>query len=181
MNKTPGWLKEQADRVHILNKDWWINIETGAAIDRNIGELLMLTVSELAEAMEGHRKSLNDDKLPQRKMFEVELADAVIRIFDIMGGLHLEIRDRRNFHFNLTENVAECLLKITILVTRAYNDRAIPGLFCLWLEHTLYAIDELAEREKLDLWSAYEEKLTYNKTRADHQIEQRLKADGKKY
>lgn len=49
----------------------------------------MLTVSELSEAMEGHRKGLMDDKLPHRKMFEVELADALIRIFDIAGAPEL--------------------------------------------------------------------------------------------
>ena len=46
----------------------------------------MLIVSEVAEAMEGERKDLMDDKLPHRKMAEVELADALIRIFDYAGG-----------------------------------------------------------------------------------------------
>lgn len=32
-----------------------------------------------------------DDKLPHRKMFEVELADAIIRIFDIAAGLGLDL------------------------------------------------------------------------------------------
>ena len=41
--------------------------------------------------MEGHRKSLMDDKLPHRPMLEVELADAVIRIFDMAGGLGLDV------------------------------------------------------------------------------------------
>lgn len=52
---------------------------------------LMLIVSELAEAMEGDRKSLLDDKLPHRPMREVELADAVIRIFDLAGGFGLDL------------------------------------------------------------------------------------------
>jgi hypothetical protein len=42
----------------------------------------MLMVSELAEAMEGHRKGLMDDKLPHRTALEVELADCLIRILD---------------------------------------------------------------------------------------------------
>lgn len=64
---------------------WYINLETGKAVERNRGEMLMLIVSEISEAMEGERKNLMDDKLPHRKMAEVELADAVIRIMDYAG------------------------------------------------------------------------------------------------
>lgn len=52
---------------------------------------LMLIVSEISEAMEGHRKGLMDDKLPHRKMIEVELADAMIRICDLAGHLGLDL------------------------------------------------------------------------------------------
>lgn len=52
---------------------------------REVGTLLMLIVSELAEALEADRKDLMDDKLTHRKGLEVELADAVIRIFDMAG------------------------------------------------------------------------------------------------
>jgi NTP pyrophosphatase (non-canonical NTP hydrolase) len=58
---------------------------------KNVGELLCLVHSEVSEAMEGHRKLLMDDKLPHRTMLEVELADAVIRIFDMAGGLGLDV------------------------------------------------------------------------------------------
>jgi len=58
---------------------------------KNVGELLCLVHSEISEAMEGHRKLLNDDKLVDRSMLEVELADAVIRIFDMAGGLGLDV------------------------------------------------------------------------------------------
>lgn len=51
----------------------------------------MLCVSELAEAMEGDRKNLMDTHLPDRRMIEVELADTVIRIFDMAGGLKLDV------------------------------------------------------------------------------------------
>ena len=65
---------------------WWTDLATGEPKQRNKGELLMLIVSEVAEAMEGERKDLMDDHLPHRKMAEVELADALIRIFDYAGG-----------------------------------------------------------------------------------------------
>lgn len=77
--------------VHQANKNWWIDLSTGQPKNRNVGELLMLATSELAEAMEGHRKNLKDDKLPERPMLEVELADAVIRIFDMAHGLKLDL------------------------------------------------------------------------------------------
>ncbi len=59
--------------------------------ERNFGELIALCHSELSEALEGHRKDLQDDKLPHRKMVDVELADCLIRIFDIAGGYGFDL------------------------------------------------------------------------------------------
>lgn len=73
---------------------WWINPTTGADTRDNpmcFSQKLMLIVSEIAEAMEGDRKSLPDDKLPHRPMREVELADAVIRIFDLAGAYDMDL------------------------------------------------------------------------------------------
>lgn len=52
---------------------------------------LFLSVSEIVEGLEGFRKSLMDDHLPNRKMLEVELADALIRIGDLAGALNLDV------------------------------------------------------------------------------------------
>lgn len=73
---------------HAAAANWWIDLESGDDLRQanNVPEKLMLIVSEVAEAMEGHRKRLMDDKLPHRPMIEVELADAVIRIFDLAGA-----------------------------------------------------------------------------------------------
>lgn len=70
---------------------WWTDLETGEKKKADVPCLLMLCVSELAEAMEGDRKNLMDDHLPHRSMVEVELADAVIRIFDMAGGMGIDI------------------------------------------------------------------------------------------
>lgn len=87
----PSSLNDYTREVHELNQRWWHDPATGEKLTRNVGEMLMLVVSEIAEAMEGHRKGLMDDKLPHRSMLEVELADAVIRIFDVCGGLGLDL------------------------------------------------------------------------------------------
>lgn len=70
---------------------WWTDLKTGQPLERNVPEMLCLIHSEISEAMEGHRKNLMDDKLPHRRMLEVELADAVIRIADLAGGLDLDL------------------------------------------------------------------------------------------
>lgn len=70
---------------------WYADVKTGLPKEINVGEKLMLIVSEVAEGMEAHRKNLNDDKLPHRNGLEVELADALIRILDLSGHLNLDI------------------------------------------------------------------------------------------
>ncbi|WP_245422901.1 hypothetical protein [Rhizobium sp. S9] len=75
---------------------WYTDLATGREKERNLGEMLMLIVSEVAEAMEGERKSkpgkvLMDDKLPNRPMAEVELADAMIRIGDLAAFLGYDL------------------------------------------------------------------------------------------
>lgn len=80
---------------------WWTELGTGRDLTStgypkvlptvNVGEKLMLIVTEVGEAMEGYRKSMMDDHLPNRNMLEVELADAVIRIFDLAGGIDVDL------------------------------------------------------------------------------------------
>jgi NTP pyrophosphatase (non-canonical NTP hydrolase) len=85
-------LNQLAKICHAANEKWWQDPKTGERITRNKGELLMLIVSEIAEAMEGERKNLMDDKLPNRLMAEVELVDALIRIFDYAGAFGYDLQ-----------------------------------------------------------------------------------------
>jgi NTP pyrophosphatase (non-canonical NTP hydrolase) len=84
-------LNEFARICHAANQTWWHDPATGERLQRNKGELLMLIVSEISEAMEGERKDLMDDKLPHRKMAEVELVDALIRIFDYAAAFGYDL------------------------------------------------------------------------------------------
>ena len=52
--------------------------------ERNVGEILMLVVTEVAEAMEGYRHEDHDN-------FREEIADTFIRLFDMCGGLGIAI------------------------------------------------------------------------------------------
>ena len=85
-------LNELRDRVHAANEKWWQDPVTKKPIKRNKGELIALIHSEISELLEGERKDLMDDKLPHRKMAEVELVDALIRILDYAGGFGYDLQ-----------------------------------------------------------------------------------------
>lgn len=110
-----GILNMLAEQCHLANGKWWLDPLTDRPIQRNKGELLMLIVSELAEAMEGERKDLMDDKLPHRRMAEVELTDALIRIFDYCGAFGYDLdgafADKMEFNAKREDHTHEARLR----------------------------------------------------------------------
>jgi len=86
-------LLQQVCHTASYDAGWWHDAEGNPTKDNPLtfSNKLMLIVSEIAEAMEGDRKDCVDDKLPHRKMAEVELADAVIRIMDLSGAYGYDI------------------------------------------------------------------------------------------
>lgn len=52
---------------------------------------IALVHSEVSEALEGLRRGKMDEHLPHRNSVEVELADALIRIFDLAGRLNIDL------------------------------------------------------------------------------------------
>ena len=84
-------LNSYAQQVHTASQKWWHDLDTGERLERNKGEMLALMHSELSEMLEGIRKNLQDDKLPHRKMEEVELVDLLIRAFDYAGAYGFDL------------------------------------------------------------------------------------------
>lgn len=83
-------LTELAQRIHLANQEvgWWDDsISYGGTVRDKymIPTKIALMHSELSEALEGRRKGLLDDHLPQFPMEAVEYADAIIRILDVCG------------------------------------------------------------------------------------------------
>jgi len=107
-------LNELSKEIHEENHRWWHDLNTGERLNRNKGEMLMLMVSEISEAMEGERKGLMDTHLPHRSMPEVELADVLIRIFDYAGayGYDLDgaVREKREYNQTRKDHSKEARL-----------------------------------------------------------------------
>lgn len=79
-----------------VRSGWHNDLKTGAPRTAEENDSLFptriaLCHSELSEALEGHRKNLSDDKLTDRKMAEVELADVIIRVCDLAGAMGYDL------------------------------------------------------------------------------------------
>jgi NTP pyrophosphatase (non-canonical NTP hydrolase) len=83
------------NRAFLDNLQWWLT-PSGDSMSYDqkwdvFPVKIALIHSELSEALEAHRKNLQDDKLPHRHGIEVELADAVIRILDTAVHLGFDL------------------------------------------------------------------------------------------
>lgn len=187
--------------VHAQNvtAGWWTDLTTGQPLQRNMGEMLMLVVSELSEAAVGFASNNMDDKLPHRRAFEVEVADALIRILDLAGGVNIElsyvVRELTRWpmrHDPLDAHMGNigALMVVAVRLSMAmeghrrggqhHHYKHIPALD-VELGRSVQAILSVAMRFGLDVPGAMIEKLQYNASRADHSREARLAANGKKY
>lgn len=178
---TPAEINDMSKVIHTLNRKWWpedIN-------ERNKQEILILICSEITECMEGERKNIMDDKLPHRKMAEVEMADTAIRVMDVMGAFgYSYVEDHpediwATFHPDdiIDKNKASMLFSIIGVTTYGATYKTSQTFF----SNMLYLVITYCRVFGYDLWGAVIEKLEYNKTRYDHSDEGRAAEGGKKW
>lgn len=152
-----------------LKAGWWTDITTGEPKKRSVGELFMLFVTEIAEAYEAYQVGDPDDKLPHHPGLGVELADLGIRWADFCGALlagNIVV-------YNGARNPGDAMFQEVCEIARRYEA----------IRKTPEAVGEpeLGDFEPAgDVALMVDEKLAFNATRADHQIENRLKDDGKR-
>lgn len=182
MTLTSERLNELAKQIHADNVavGWWDNIDQdGLVMKAN------LIVTELAEALEGLRKDKMDEHLPQRKSEEVELADAMIRLLDLMGYKNIKIEAAFDgFLCDSYDADAEPAYNYVWLFTYAADiakDIIFSESMNLGCDLLIYEIIERARIAGYDLEAAMLEKMEYNRKRADHKRENRAKEGGKKF
>lgn len=170
---------ELIERAHSQAKSmgWWDE-------ERNIGELLMLIVSECGEALEAHRNGMvnhigntpldhigivgtsvvmdrnawvDEFRSKLKDHMPDELADIAIRIADFMGHQKWGYEE---FSLKLeSDNVGESLYAVVSNIT--HYQRPLSVNLC----YAVSLVFDLAKRHNIDLWRSVELKLAYNASR----------------
>jgi NTP pyrophosphatase (non-canonical NTP hydrolase) len=165
-------------------KGWWDK-------ERNAGEILMLVISELAEALEAKRKGKDADietfeknmaqTVDAEKYFPTyflesikdsvadELSDSVIRLLDYAGykNIHIALEKWRNvpnMHYFPCVNFSESLLSITSTIV-TIKDFSQEKYLEEYISNAILKIAMLAESENIDIHNHILLKMRYNKTR----------------
>ena len=177
--------------THINLKDIAIKLHENAKAkgfydrEQNIGERMMLVVSELSEGLEAHRKRRNANlelfqKLQETQSFVSafeecvkdtigdELADAVIRLCDFCGykGITISLSPG-TVEYIPDFNFGECLLCLTKSLYNIYFsiDIASGKVISSHIEQLFVSLFSIAKMMDIDLPTHITLKMKYNETR----------------
>lgn len=148
---------------------WWTDIETGLPKKRSPGELLVLFVTEMAEAYDAWLDGSPDDKLPQFPGLGVEIGDLAIRLADFCGALLAG----KIIEPNPARNPGDMMFREIVAIAKRYES----------IRKTPEAVGDPETADFLppqDVAMMIDAKLAFNANRPDHKIENRLKEDGKR-
>jgi len=186
-----GSIREEKDGI-LYGSKWKCAPCKGSGVDpdKNIGELLMLIVSELGEALEAHRNDrfadwktiekhnevfnpecgISKNKSLQvlfekriKNTFEDEMADINLRIFDLCGYLKLNILPMSEFNLIKwkSPNIGQQLKQITKIVTNI-NEECIDDMDVSVLYEVVMVF---CQKYSIDIEKHILAKMAYNKTR----------------
>lgn len=181
--RDPAFVNELAKTIHVDNvaRGWYDSPRSDAT-------LLQLCVTELAEATEGLRKNLMDDKLPHRLMEEVEQADFIIRLLDFCGFHKIELELDTDPKNDRILDSCKCYLKCSAWLDIAEEWLSEEECTDVMIRHAARnlcraytAIINLAEHKGYDIYEAMREKLAFNAVRKDHTRSDRANENGKKF
>lgn len=105
VSEAAAWIANDVDELAKLcfgssvDSGWWSTANQPGHTDLLLQQYskyvvstkIALMHSELSEALEGYRKNQKDEHLPHHMSLTVELADTLIRIFDLAGAMGLPL------------------------------------------------------------------------------------------
>lgn len=154
-------IMEIADSCYDFNikAGWWTDLHTGKPLERNRKEIISLIVSEIFEALDAERKGEPNDKhLPEHKAFVVEMADALIRVFDYSGRYHIDFFGNFLKHVAKRDNkkIQEVLANLSDYVSNKEEDITNYHNYVTRLEKAGYNtnIDTLGQLHAYSLFCA---------------------------
>lgn len=180
-----GWEAHNASR----SAGWWSHAD-GSMKARNRAEMIALMMTEVVEMHRGVRSygtsTQMDEHLPHLPSAYVEAADFIIRAGDFVHGYGFDLGHMVNNMTGRGTPESGLMGVICALGDAVEADRrgSLP-LACEYIARGVIIMDDFA-RSFLSLptprlFSVAREKMAYNKQRADHKMENRLKDGGKAY
>lgn len=161
-----GWnaLAKQVHADNVAKGFWPDNVH-----DRNVGEALMLVVSEIAEAHEGTITQWADEKVPEFQEFDVEIGDAMIRVMDLASAHDIDLETvNESFMPNLDrftdiDSDLNVVVKAAVAALEGHRKNDATR-FYVGIQGLFYALLAVCEKYAVDM-ACIDAKLAYNRSR----------------